>query len=72
MVMDRMAILQARYDELVALAGERKHRLEQNKRLCQYWWDVAELEQNFKELEQVGRLLFLLLFYLMFVLFVLF
>lgn len=48
-----MTLLQDRYAELVALAADRKRRLEDNKRLCQYFWDVAELEQSFKELEQV-------------------
>uniref|UniRef100_A0A914XEU2 Spectrin beta chain n=1 Tax=Plectus sambesii TaxID=2011161 RepID=A0A914XEU2_9BILA len=50
---ERMTLLQDRYAELLALAANRKARLEDNKRLCQYFWDVAELEQSFKELEQV-------------------
>uniref|UniRef100_A0A1I7XMH6 Spectrin beta chain n=1 Tax=Heterorhabditis bacteriophora TaxID=37862 RepID=A0A1I7XMH6_HETBA len=49
---ERSAILQQRYQELLDLAAERKHRLEDNRRLCQFWWDVAELEHNIKEQEQ--------------------
>lgn len=48
-----MKILVDRYAELQALSEERKRRLENNRRLCQFWWDVAELEQNLKESEQV-------------------
>ncbi|CAJ0961934.1 unnamed protein product, partial [Mesorhabditis belari] len=50
---ERITILQDRYQELLDLAAQRKHRLEDNKKLCQFWWDLAELEQNFKEQEQV-------------------
>ena len=45
--------LQKKYQELRDLANQRKQRLEDNKRLCQFWWDVAELEQSIKEQEQV-------------------
>lgn len=48
-----MQVLVDKYAELRALAGERQARLEDNKRLWQYFWDMAELEQGFKELEQV-------------------
>uniref|UniRef100_F1KPP4 Spectrin beta chain n=1 Tax=Ascaris suum TaxID=6253 RepID=F1KPP4_ASCSU len=53
LVEERMKILVDRYAELQALSEERKRRLENNRRLCQFWWDVAELEQNLKESEQV-------------------
>uniref|UniRef100_A0A914RML4 Calponin-homology (CH) domain-containing protein n=1 Tax=Parascaris equorum TaxID=6256 RepID=A0A914RML4_PAREQ len=53
LVEERMKILVDRYAELQALSDERKRRLENNRRLCQFWWDVAELEQNLKESEQV-------------------
>ncbi|CAI4222623.1 unnamed protein product [Auanema sp. JU1783] len=52
-VEERSSILQSRYQELLELAAQRKHRLEDNRRLCQFWWDVAELEQGIKEQEQV-------------------
>ncbi|VDK73103.1 unnamed protein product, partial [Gongylonema pulchrum] len=48
-----MQILRDRYAELKDLAAERKARLEDNKRLCQFWWDVDELEHNLKDMEQV-------------------
>ena len=38
---------------LQALTRDRQSRLDDNKRLWQYYWDMAELEQGFKELEQV-------------------
>ncbi|CAD6199906.1 unnamed protein product [Caenorhabditis auriculariae] len=50
---ERCDVLQKRYQELLDLAAERKRRLEDNKRLCQFWWDVAELEHGVKEQEQV-------------------
>lgn len=48
-----MGILEDRYRELLELADERKRRLEDNKRLCQFWWDLADLENHFREQEQV-------------------
>lgn len=45
--------LQQQYDDLLALAADRKRRLEDNKRLCQFFLDVAELEQSFKEMEKL-------------------
>ncbi|VIO98225.1 beta-G spectrin, identical [Brugia malayi] len=53
LVEERMQILLDRYAELNELAVERKRRLEDNKRLCQFWWDVDELEHNLKDMEQV-------------------
>uniref|UniRef100_A0A0M3JJT5 DRC2 protein n=1 Tax=Anisakis simplex TaxID=6269 RepID=A0A0M3JJT5_ANISI len=52
LVEERMRILVDRYAELQELSEDRKRRLENNRRLCQFWWDVAELEQNLKESEQ--------------------
>lgn len=52
-VRDRMNILEERYQELRELAADRKRRLDDNKRLCQFWWDIADLENNLKEQEQV-------------------
>ncbi|KAK0414269.1 hypothetical protein QR680_007238 [Steinernema hermaphroditum] len=53
LVQERMNIMDERYKELLELAQERLRRLQDNKRLCQFWWDLNELEQNFKEQEQV-------------------
>ncbi|VDM83470.1 unnamed protein product [Strongylus vulgaris] len=50
---ERSSILQQRYQELLDLAAQRKRRLEDNRRLCQFWWDVADLENNIKDQEQV-------------------
>ncbi|CAJ0579409.1 unnamed protein product, partial [Mesorhabditis spiculigera] len=50
---ERIKILRDRYQELQDLAGQRRRRLDDNKKLCQFWWDLAELEQNFREQEQV-------------------
>lgn len=48
-----MQILNDRFQELQNLAAERRRRLEDNKRLCQFFLDVAELEQGFKEMAKV-------------------
>ncbi|TKR87947.1 hypothetical protein L596_012272 [Steinernema carpocapsae] len=53
LVQERMGVMDERYKELLELAQERLRRLQDNKRLCQFWWDLNELEQNFKEQEQV-------------------
>ncbi|VDK74725.1 unnamed protein product [Litomosoides sigmodontis] len=53
LVEERMQILLDRYAELKELAVERKRRLEDNKRLCQFLWDVDELEHNLRDMEQV-------------------
>ncbi|PIO75508.1 spectrin repeat-containing domain protein [Teladorsagia circumcincta] len=50
---ERSAILQQRYQELLDLAAQRKRRLENNRRLCQFWWDVADLENSIKDQERV-------------------
>lgn len=48
-----MNILEERYRELRELAAERKRRLDDNKQLCQFFWDLADLKNNFREQEQV-------------------
>ncbi|KJH51468.1 spectrin repeat-containing domain protein [Dictyocaulus viviparus] len=50
---ERSAILEQRYHELLDLAADRKRRLENNRKLCQFWWDVADLENSIKEQERV-------------------
>uniref|UniRef100_A0A915M9S2 Calponin-homology (CH) domain-containing protein n=1 Tax=Meloidogyne javanica TaxID=6303 RepID=A0A915M9S2_MELJA len=52
-VRERMQFLEQRYKELLELAAARKARLEDNKRLCQFNWDLTDLETHFKEQEQV-------------------
>ncbi len=52
-VQERMTAIQDKFAELQALAGQRRQRLGDNKRLMQYFWDIADLEQGMKELEQV-------------------
>lgn len=53
LVVERKKLLLDCYAELKELAVERKRRLEDNKRLCQFWWDVDEVEHNLKDMEQV-------------------
>lgn len=60
-VRERMQFLEQRYKELLELAAARKARLEDNKRLCQFNWDLTDLETHFKEQEQVDILPYLFL-----------
>ena len=53
-VRERMAFLDQKYQELLDLAAQRKARLEANKRLCQFNWDLTDLETHFREQEQVN------------------
>uniref|UniRef100_A0A183IVK4 Spectrin beta chain, non-erythrocytic 2 n=1 Tax=Soboliphyme baturini TaxID=241478 RepID=A0A183IVK4_9BILA len=52
-VNDQIRLLKERYNDLLAMLDDRRRRLEDNKRLCQFFLDVEELEQGFKELEKV-------------------
>uniref|UniRef100_A0A915ITG0 Spectrin beta chain n=1 Tax=Romanomermis culicivorax TaxID=13658 RepID=A0A915ITG0_ROMCU len=52
-VRQRTQLLNEKYDELKDLAAQRRRRLEDNRRLCQFFLDVAELEQGFKEMAKV-------------------
>ncbi|GMR59132.1 hypothetical protein PMAYCL1PPCAC_29327 [Pristionchus mayeri] len=52
-VKERIAHLEDRYAELQKLGSDRKRRLEDNRKLMQFWWDIADLENNLKEQEQV-------------------
>lgn len=57
-VRERIQFLEQRYKELLELAASRKARLDDNKRLCQFNWDLTDLETHFKEQEQVSRFFF--------------
>ncbi|KFD65474.1 hypothetical protein M514_22400 [Trichuris suis] len=52
-VKERVQLLQGRYEQLLGMVEQRRRRLEDNKRLCQFFLDAEELEQGFKELEQL-------------------
>lgn len=52
LVRNHMAELSQCYEDLKNLAAERRARLEDSRRLWQFFWDVAELEQGFKVLEK--------------------
>ena len=53
MVCDRQRALEAAYDELLQLAAERKARLEESRKLWQFYWDMADEEGWLKEKEQL-------------------
>ncbi|RWS10326.1 spectrin beta chain-like protein [Dinothrombium tinctorium] len=52
-VHDRIGQLEASYAELVQLANDRRNRLEESKKLWQFYWDMAEEEAWIKEKEQI-------------------
>lgn len=52
-VQERQKILELKYQELLGLAGERRARLDDNRRLWQFYMDVKEMEQSFKEMEKI-------------------
>lgn len=52
-VQERQKILELKYQELLALAAERRARLDDNRRLWQFYMDVKEMEQSFKEMEKI-------------------
>jgi spectrin beta len=52
-VHERIQFLDQRHQELLELAAQRKAKLEANKRLCQFNWDLTDLENHFREQEQV-------------------
>lgn len=45
--------LQDAYAELVKLAVERRARLEESRKLWQFYWDMADEENWIKEKEQI-------------------
>lgn len=50
---DRIKQLEAAYSELVQLAIDRRSRLEESRKLWQFYWDMAEEEAWIKEKEQI-------------------
>ncbi|KAH0621178.1 hypothetical protein JD844_022231 [Phrynosoma platyrhinos] len=53
MIRDRVNHLELCHQELVALAAERKARLEQSKRLWKFFWELDEAESWIKEKEHI-------------------
>ncbi|KAJ8401132.1 hypothetical protein AAFF_G00387140 [Aldrovandia affinis] len=52
-IRDRVQHLDLCYQELCALAAQRKARLEQSRRLWNFFWDMTELESWIKEKENI-------------------
>uniref|UniRef100_A0A673I4N0 Spectrin beta chain n=2 Tax=Sinocyclocheilus rhinocerous TaxID=307959 RepID=A0A673I4N0_9TELE len=52
-IRDRVQHLDLCYQELVALAAQRKARLEQSRRLWNFLWEIAELESWIREKEHI-------------------
>lgn len=53
LVSDRMLHLTAAYEELLRLANERRARLEESRKMWQFYWDMADEEAWIKEKEQI-------------------
>ena len=52
-VKDRMAHLEAAYEELQQLAADRRMKLGESRRLWQFYWDMADEEGWIREKEQL-------------------
>lgn len=52
-VVERISQLEAAYSELVQLAVERRSRLEESRKLWQFYWDMTDEEAWIKEKEQI-------------------
>lgn len=52
-VHDRMSHLDAAYEELLQLAIDRRNKLEESRKLWQFYWDMADEEGWIKEKEQL-------------------
>ncbi|CAG5119810.1 unnamed protein product, partial [Candidula unifasciata] len=53
MIRERMSMLETAYDELHQLAAERRKRLEESRKLWQFYWDMADEEGWIREKEQL-------------------
>ncbi|VEN36476.1 unnamed protein product, partial [Callosobruchus maculatus] len=53
LVIERVQQLEEAYAQLVRLAVERRLRLEESKKLWQFYWDMADEENWIKEKEQI-------------------
>ncbi|XP_036397627.1 spectrin beta chain, erythrocytic [Megalops cyprinoides] len=52
-IRDRVQHVDLCYQELCVLAAQRKARLEQSRRRCNFFWEMAELESWIKEKEHI-------------------
>ncbi|XP_052105507.1 spectrin beta chain-like isoform X10 [Mytilus californianus] len=52
-IKERMNTLDTAYDELIALAAERRARLEESRRLWQFYWDMEDEEGWIREKEHL-------------------
>ena len=52
-IRDRISTLENAYEELVRLAEERKARLNESRKLWQFYWDMADEEGWIREKEQL-------------------
>ncbi len=52
-VRDRMSHLDAAYEELQQLAADRRTKLEESRKLWQFYWDMADEDSWIKEKEQL-------------------
>ena len=48
-----MSHLEAAYEELLQLAAERRARLDESRKMWQFYWDMADEETWIKEKEQL-------------------
>lgn len=53
LVSDRILHLTAAYEELLQLASERRARLEESRKMWQFYWDMSDEEAWIKEKEQI-------------------
>lgn len=53
MIRERMTMLESAYDELRQLAADRRRRLEESRKLWQFYWDMADEEGWIREKEQL-------------------
>ena len=52
-VQDRMSHLDAAYEELKKLSADRRSKLDESRKLHQFYWDMADEEGWIKEKEQL-------------------
>ncbi|XP_035827834.1 spectrin beta chain isoform X1 [Aplysia californica] len=53
MIQERMNMLDSAYEELRQLAADRRRRLEESRKLWQFYWDMADEEGWIREKEQL-------------------
>ena len=52
-IQERIHQLESAYSNLIHLANERRNRLEESRKLWQFYWDIAEEEAWIREKEQI-------------------